>query len=96
MQVHLPEMAVHACGEDCKNNKLEVMQHGVVCVMEEQRCEDVRHREQKTTCIVGYVVLQQDNIEMAVGRLPALDGAYECEGHESQCKRKVKKKRYEE
>lgn len=23
MQVHLPEMAVHACGEDCKNDKLE-------------------------------------------------------------------------
>jgi hypothetical protein len=35
MLAHLPEMKVHASGEDGEDHKLEIMQHGVVGVLEE-------------------------------------------------------------
>jgi hypothetical protein len=43
MLVYLPEMEVHASGKDGENHELEIMQHGVVGVLEESRCEYVHH-----------------------------------------------------
>lgn len=62
MLVYPPEMEVQSGGEDCKNRELEIVQHAAVGVMEEQRYEGVCQQDQKTTCIVGYVMIHQDNI----------------------------------
>jgi hypothetical protein len=35
MSVHLPEMEVHARGKDCEDHELEIIQQGVVGVLEE-------------------------------------------------------------
>lgn len=63
MLVHPSEMEVQSRGEDCKDRELEIVQHAAIGVMEEQRrYEGVCYRDQKTTCIVGYVMIHQDNI----------------------------------
>lgn len=62
MLVHPPEMEVQSRGEDCKDRELEIMQHGEIGGLEEQRCEDVRHREQETPYIIECVMIHQDNI----------------------------------
>jgi len=36
-------MAVHMRGEDRKDDELEIVQYGMVGVMEEQRCEYICH-----------------------------------------------------
>jgi len=84
MSVHLPEMEVHARGKDCEDHELEIIQQGVVGVLEEQQCEDIRRREQKTAYIIKYVMVHQDNVQTARVYSPALYGACECENHESQ------------
>jgi len=43
MLIHLPEMEVHARGKNCKHDELEIIKKGLVGVLEEQRCEDVRY-----------------------------------------------------
>ncbi|KAG2063216.1 hypothetical protein BDR04DRAFT_1111752 [Suillus decipiens] len=47
-------MEMHARGEDCKNDELKIMQHGVVGVLREQQCEDIYYREQKTACMLWF------------------------------------------
>jgi len=78
----MPEMKVHARGKNREDDKLEILEQGTVCVFEEQRCEDVYRREKQTACIVEYVMLQQNSVQSAAGRPPALYGAYEREGEE--------------
>lgn len=96
LSLHLPEMAVHARGEDRKDYELEIVQYGVVGVMEEKRCEYVCHRKQKTTYIIKNIMIHQDNVQTACGYPPVLYGAYECEGQKSQFECAQKKKWYEE
>lgn len=95
MSVHPPEMEVQTCGKDCKDCKLDIMQHVAVGVPEEQRCQDVRYRDQKTECIIGYVMINQDNIQTAWVFPPGLYGAYEREYHESQLEYGKENKWYE-
>jgi hypothetical protein len=86
---------VHARGEDREDDKLEILEHGLVSVMEEQQREDIHPREKQTACIVEYVMLHQDGVDSVVGRPPALYSAYEREGHETKFKSNQEKKRYE-
>lgn len=86
--VEMPEMAVHARGKDCEDDELEILKHGVVLVLKEQRRDDIHRREQYTTSVVENVMLHQDGIQMTPGRPPALYGAYDREAHESKLKQK--------
>jgi len=90
----MPKIEVHARGENCEDDELKILKHAVVCVMEEQRCEDVHQREKQTAGIVKYVMLQQDGVQAIVGCPPALYGAYEREADESQLERKQENKWY--
>jgi len=96
LSVHPPEIEVHARGEDCKDYELETIQNGLVGVMKEQRCEYVRYREQKTACIIEYIMVHQDSVQTVWVCPPVLYGTYKREDHESQFEHKKEKKWYEE
>jgi hypothetical protein len=43
LSLHLPEMAMHVRGKDRKDYELEIVQYGVVGIMEEQRCKYIHY-----------------------------------------------------
>jgi hypothetical protein len=45
ISVHVPEMEVHARGEDRKDHDLEIIKQVLVGVLKEQRCEYIHQWE---------------------------------------------------
>lgn len=45
LSVDMPEVEMHARGKNCEDDNLEVLQHAVVRILEEQGCEYIHHRE---------------------------------------------------
>lgn len=63
----MPQMEVHARGEDSEDDELKILEHRLVSVMEELQREDVHSREKQTAYIVEYVMLHKDGVQMAIG-----------------------------